>query len=199
MQELREYLEARGVVIGPKQWPGGNLTRQPGDFRLLYDPIAAAPITDPAGGGIVHFGSIDRASFDGLVDLLAIGRGFDGGVAVFISTVLGAARQRERRYLAQLRAVSGSAMERDFGAKGLWEGMGQPQALLRQGLNLEELLWNFVLHQQAYWGTSFADGRAPAGALGGDGEDAREQLAFGLMAEQDGICRIWSRAWLVNR
>ena len=41
--------------------------------------------------------------------------------------------------------------------------------------------------------------RPPAGAAGGDGEYAREALAFGLLTERPGVYRVWGRAWLVEK
>jgi hypothetical protein len=39
------------------------------------------------------------------------------------------------------------------------------------------------------------------GAMGGDGDWAKEELCFGFMMENEyhGVCRIWTRAWLVTK
>ena len=55
-----------------------------------------------------------------------------------------------------------------------------------------ELLWPFVLHHQALWGTSSWDTRAPAIST----EELRPvpgELALGLLAEAAGVYRVWSR------
>jgi len=197
-QGLRDYLKARGIVIGPKAWPG-SATRQPGGFGLVYDPFQAAPKYEPAGGGVLYFDCVERKAFGRLLDLVDAARGFTDGYAVFVSTLHGPKRQYARRYLAQLRAISIEALEGHFGLRGLRDELGRPRQLVKQAIGLTDLMWDFILHQQDYWGTSCFDERAPRGAVGGDEREAREQLAFGLMSESHGICRIWSRAWLVER
>jgi hypothetical protein len=196
--DLRTYLEQHGVTIGPKAWPG-NPPHQPGRFRAVFDPFKAAPVYEPSGGGVLYFDVVDRTTFDQYLKSFAVTRGFADGYAVFVSTLLGSRRQRDRRYLAQLRIVSIEALEQQFGLRDLRDEKGRPLPPTKQPLGVGELMWQFILHQQGHWGTGFSDGRAPAGALGGDGEYAREQLAFALMSEAPGVIRIWSRAWLVER
>jgi hypothetical protein len=51
------------------------------------------------------------------------------------------------------------------------------------------------------WGTSSFEDKGLYKKFGGDGDMKREELAFGLIVENEyyGIYRIWSRAWLVTK
>jgi len=196
--KLRDHLEQRGFTLGPKQWPG-NPPLQPGRFNVMFDPFKAAPVHEPAGGGVLYFQPADRGDFAGYAQLLALTRGFSDGYAVFVSTLYGPKRHQDRRYLAQLRAVSIEALQQQFGIRDLRDEWGRPLPPVQQPSGLVDLLWEFVLHQKTFWGTRFWDTLSPASALGGDGEYEREQLAFGMMSEAPGIARVWSRAWLVER
>ncbi len=77
------------------------------------------------------------------------------------------------------------------------------RAFPEQELTLREALWAFIEHEKERWGTSFTqdEEKGLMGLFGGDGDFAREQLAFGFMIENGdtGVYRIWSRAWLVTK
>lgn len=62
-----------------------------------------------------------------------------------------------------------------------------------------DLVWTFVQSQQQVWG--IYNTSQLSGVMGGDGDWAKEALAFGLMVENayHGVYRIWSRAWLVTK
>ena len=61
------------------------------------------------------------------------------------------------------------------------------------------LVHRFIELQRERWGTGFSS--ALRGTLGGDGDWAKESLAFGLMVENGywGVYRLWSRPWLVTK
>ena len=186
--------------IAPASWLAERARRRPGDLALFATPdgpqptphpFRAAPVFDPRGG-LVYFGPQSAEdSFQALLHLLNI-QAEATEYAVFVDTAFD---PREARYLVQLRIVRPGALNRFFGAYPDPDDL----AYLHQPRTVGALLWAFIGHQQGYWGTLFADPRAPAGALGGDGEYAREELAFGLMTEVSGVYRIWSRAWLVEK
>lgn len=66
-------------------------------------------------------------------------------------------------------------------------------------LTMAEAMWAFVEHEKKEWGTFW--GEKLETTFGGDGDFAREDLSFGFMIENadEGIYRIWSRAWLVTK
>jgi hypothetical protein len=72
-------------------------------------------------------------------------------------------------------------------------------ALPPQNSTLGDALWAFIQHQQEALGNGYS--HKLEGMLGGDGDWARETLAFGFMVENayQGVYRIWSRAWLVTK
>ena len=181
--------------LAPAVWPGRHLPLQPGDLDHFftdrgggedYHPFRNAPTTAPAGGVVYLPAAPRRDDFLTLLRLL----GVDDGERTEYAAFAAAAEDPQRdRYLVQIRTITPWRLERWFGARG-------DPALLRQERPLAELLWAFVGHQQAMWGTAAADPRAPAGALGGDHGAGREELAFGFMVEGPGIYRLWSRACL---
>lgn len=143
------------------------------------NPIKAAPLYEP-NGGFVFFGCpVQQDDFFGLCRVLGIPSVRAGEYA---ATIVRADDPLEEGYLFQMRL---SRREVD-----------RPQ----QELTMAEAMFAFIENQQEEWGTSFTDHRL-RGAAGGDGDFAKEELAFGLMIENDsfGIYRIWSRAWLVTK
>ncbi|MCC2113484.1 MAG: hypothetical protein KDJ16_15730, partial [Hyphomicrobiales bacterium] len=89
------------------------------------------------------------------------------------------------------------------GAYGLSQSFRIPDEALdeitEQQLTIVETIQKFIELEREIWGTGYS--RALDGTLGGDGDWAREALAFGLLVEnsfQD-IYRVWSRPWLVTK
>ena len=68
--------------------------------------------------------------------------------------------------------------------------------LVSQKLTLQEAINTFLADQQERYRPGDLDG-----CLGGDGDWAKERLAFGFMVENAywGIWRVWSRAWLITK
>jgi hypothetical protein len=227
MSENIENLEDM-VRISPPVWPGKKLEVQPGDLSLFapmgmgfhgpfpirpWDdtlsalsglpsgyygyyshtnhPFLGAPISEPAGG-VIYFD--DGSSESDLQVLLRLLRVYDylKEYAVFIGH---AVKPVEERYLTQLRIVSRYALANVFRA----EAGEESKSLLAQNLTIGELVWKFIGNQQQTWGTGMS--LQLRGAMGGDGDWAKESLCFGFMVENQyhGIYRIWSRAWLVTK
>jgi hypothetical protein len=67
----------------------------------------------------------------------------------------------------------------------------------KQSLNILQAAASFTLKQREKW----KDRSRLAGMAGGEGDWAKESLAFGFYVENTywGIYRIWSRAWLVTK
>jgi len=100
-------------------------------------------------------------------------------------------------YIMQMRVVSKFGLRFMFNALTDTEYEKFPE----QKLTIVEALWSFIERERERWGSSFMDDKGLGGMFGGDGDFAQEELAFGLMLENDyhGVYRIWSRAWLVTK
>lgn len=186
--------------IAPNPWPGKPLTVQPGDLSTFFlqegpartlHPFSNAPVFEERGG-LMYFGAQPgQDEFRTVLRLLHI----DGDHTDYAVFVDASGDPVHDRYLIQIRTIRVWALKRLF---LVYPDAADP-SLTHQDRTLNDLLWAFIGHQQGYWGTLFADPRAPAGTLDGDGEYAREELAFGIMKEGPGICRLWSRAILVEK
>lgn len=97
---------------------------------------------------------------------------------------------RRDRYLDQVRIAS------RHGLGQLFEPGSELGALPKQPIPVEEYLRQFIAEQQAKW----TSGRL-RGTAGGDGDWAKERLAFGFMVENAywEIYRMWSRPWLITK
>jgi|SRR5579871_484677 len=221
---MEEYFDDL-VRYYPPVWPGKALEVQPGDLnqiapigigiggpfptRLGQSPFEDSPaeyyalqphgdhpfLSAPraqAAGGIVYFNSdVEEEDLRGLLRLLGIDLD-EKKYAVFLTH---AEDPAEEGYLIQMRIVSRFALSSHFDALTSEEYETFPE----QKLALEALVWKFIENQIQEWGT---DNSSPLeGLLGGDGDWAREKLAFGFLVENAyyGIYRIWSRAWLVTK
>ncbi len=186
--------------FAPPEWTGTSATLQPGDLTAFITPrglqgsihpLQDAPLFE-AHGGHLYLDALPRAdTFRTLLQAL----GIPTDKTQYAAFIAEASVPEKERYLVQLRLVSLGALNHVF---GIYPDASET-LLVQQEHSIGDVLWAFVGHQQGYWGTFFADPRAPQGAFGGDDEYAREELAFGLMVETPGIYRIWSRAWLVEK
>lgn len=72
-------------------------------------------------------------------------------------------------------------------------------SLSEQPFTVGELVWRFIEDQQQHYGSGYS--RELEVVMGGDGDWAKETLAFGFMVENEyqSVCRVWSRAWLVTK
>jgi len=214
----------RSVKLSPRHWPGLDLEVQPGDLTQFtpmgsgldgapfpirpWDdplgpspsrfygyqersrhPLGDAPATDPAGGCVYFGGTPSQDDFMALLRMMGV-EIIGANYVVFGEQ----ARVPEKeRYLVQLRIMSRFALDHLFGVK-------VEKEQTEQRLELRDLLWTFVQDQQNLWGTGMG---APnlRGAMGGDGDYAKEELCFGLLVENPywQVYRIWSRAWLVTK
>jgi len=216
----------KGIRILPNVWPGDALRVQPGDATQFvpmgccfggpvimrpwdtlegalaagdyysgrahsFHPLHGAPLTE-ASGGVLYFDSTADVP-----DVMAALRLMHAPVraseyAVFLSE---SSDPQRDGYLTHLRLMPLGAVGHFFGAKlDLIPDARQPQPML-----LGSLISEFIRLAVERWGT----GMCPDlyGCMGGDGDWAKEALCFGLMMENEyhGICRLWTRAWLVTK
>jgi len=157
------------------------------------DPIRSAPSTLPQGGTI-YFNHYDEESgLGGVLRVLAMAHDRKD-YAVFFG---GADNTIEQRYLDQIRIVGHAALRQLYGVSS--DAISQ---LPTQPLGLRDAVYAFLEHQSKKWGDPrYLFSSALRGTLGGDGDWAKEALAFGLMVENGywQVFRIWSRPWLVTK
>jgi hypothetical protein len=152
------------------------------------DPMINAPRTDD-GGGVVYFGA-DKSPQE-VTQRLSVLFGVLGVKAHRRDyTVVWKDCEDPQRdgFVTCLRVISRNALEKlDREAAA---------TVPDQGLEAGELVQSFVLEEQR----RFSD-VVLTGALGGDGDWAYEQLAFGIMMENAHlqVYRIWSRLWLLTK
>jgi len=212
------------VTLAPAIWPGANLKVQPGDLSLFapmgnglgappvmmpWDslesfesrgayyalhphsghPFAGAPITE-AGGGTIYFDdNCQQADIEAMFRLMEV-HDLTTDYVAFVEE----SKSPEDRYLTQMRIMSGGTLQFLFGVPESPEG----NAFRQQKFPVGEVIWKFIEHYR----NENRNGNYPVeGALGGDGDWARESLAFGFMVENEyhAIYRIWTRAWLVTK
>jgi hypothetical protein len=214
--------EVPKVVALNADWPGRPLPLMPGDFsryvphgmgiggpaivrpwddpveallRPNYygleprdsDPVRGAPTQYP-DGGVIYFD--ERISWDLLrSSLLVMGVRFDERDYVVIA---GSATDPVRqRYLDQVRIASRDGL-------GTFFEVGQELAAIprQQQVPVEGYIQQFLAEQRTKW-----TWQRMRGTAGGDGDWAKEWLAFGFMVENWywRIYRMWSRPWLVTK
>lgn len=215
------------LVTLPSDWPGHELPIMPGDFTKYVpqglglgrplvvrpwddpfgvlsrpdyygfdppesDPVRAAP-SNLSGGGVIYFhehvdDQVVRAVLSAM-EVQMIRRDF----AAFRGD---AKDTQHERFLTQLRIISRSALSHLFGAGEYMAPLGQ------QVLTIEEAVLGFLHDERARWNDPrYAYSARLSGTLGGDGDWAKEALAFGFMVENGywGVYRVWSRPWLVTK
>lgn len=211
-----------GVTILGSDWPGRELPAHPGDLTRavpqglgLNVPIMITPYG--FGPDLGYYG-LDQHSSDPLRGaptqeacggLLYFDDGVDTGMLRNALVVIGvhmprkdyavfAAEAKEpvtERYLDQVRIIS-------KGALGHFFGVGtEARALPDQELTLGEYVERFVAEQKEKWGDGYTFSGKLSGTLGGDGDWAKESLAFGFLVENTywSVYRLWSRPWLVTK
>jgi hypothetical protein len=95
-------------------------------------------------------------------------------------------------FLDQMRLVSHAGLAHLFRI--------DTKRLAPQSLDSGQAVASFMEWQREKWEED-SGAYTIAGCLGGDGDWAKEGLAFGAMIENSywGIYRVWSRAWLVTK
>lgn len=198
------------IRVSPPIFSDPSLDLQPGDLsefvpygngvygyqnRKGSNPFTSAP-SQEACGGVIYFGNgVSKADFEALMRITEV-RPDHKDFAVFTAE---SKQPGKYGYLAQMRVVS------KFGLRHLFHAItdAEHESFVEQEMTIVEALWLFIQQERQRWGTSFLqDGeKGLEGLFGGDGDCAREELAFGFMLENDyyDVYRIWSRAWLVTK
>lgn len=214
------------VRIAPLVWPGAALAMQPSDLRHLApmghgldvplvmrpwdrldgldarqgyysfhahggDPFSGAPVTEAAGGIVYFDGSPNPEDVAAVLRLMRV-RSAHRSYAVFLSE---SSDPVADRYLVQVRIATDWALGSVYrAATG-----GEAASFVEQSLTLGDAVWAFIEDQQERWGTGMS--YELRGAMGGDGDWAKEALAFGFMVENGayGVYRLWTRAYLVTK
>jgi hypothetical protein len=211
-----------GVTILGSDWPGRELPVQPGDLtrpvpqglglnvpimitpygigpntgfygldRPSSDPFHAAP-TQEACGGLIYFDDgVDMAMLRNALVVIGVHMPRKD-YAVFAAEAKDPVAER---YLDQVRIISKGALGNFFAAGE------EARALPDQELTLGEYVERFIAEQNEKWGDGYAFSSKLRGTLGGDGDWAKESLAFGFHVENTywSVYRLWSRPWLVTK
>lgn len=154
------------------------------------NPLLNAPLQEPSGG-TVYFETSRAERIEPMFGAMGV-RLDSKDYSAFAAS---SSNPVESRYVDQLKFVSHGALRSLFNV----DDDKLPPA---QTLTLREALVGFVDEQCAKWtepGKPFSS--RLSGAAGGDGDWAKEALAFGFHVENSywEIYRIWSRAWLVTK
>lgn len=198
--DLRQFIASGfggGVPVVMRPWDKlEGIDRQQSYYGFdppQADPIRGAPTSDAAGGCLYFHDHIEAADlltalrvtgmYDALDDYVVFGRESEDPQA--------------DRYLDQIRIVQRGALGHLFGVpQAMWEALAKPSA------PLGTLMKTFVETQRQKWNDpEYTYSRKLAGTMGGDGDWAKESLAFGFLMENQywQVMRIWSRAWLVTK
>jgi hypothetical protein len=221
MKPFSEILRAVVPVL-PSDWPDPQLSILPGDLsRFLSqgfglggpntfapwdtlesftqrgnyygfdkkeaDPIRAAPTTS-ANGGVIYFGpTVKRPELENALSIIGIAM-HETKYALFSATSIAV---QSDHYLDQIRIVPDEAL-RLFGVSPFGIDRLHPASPITVG----DLVWRFIELQIERWSRSDL-----GGTFGGDGDWAKEGLAFGLLVENTywGVYRLWSRPWLITK
>ena len=206
--------EGTRLRISPPMWPNHTLEVQPGDLSKFspqgngvygyedgidWSPFKSAP-SQEACGGVVYFGNgVSKADFEALMRIMDVQPGYVVNPSKdYAAFTLESEHPGEDGYLLQMRLVSKFGLRFMFGAISESEDDQFPA----QKLSAVEAMWSFIQSEKRRWGTSFSeDVKGLRGVFGGDGDFAREELAFGFTVENSyhSVYRIWSRAWLVTK
>jgi hypothetical protein len=211
-----------GLIVSSADWPDPKVELKPGDLRYfvpqgfgmgapmiitpyggppsptyygLQDPqvhpMLNAPVTDSRGGTVYFDDGIDEMTLNALLG----GIGVFEGASNYAAFVASSADPQKERYLDQLRIVSSGALQALFACE-----LKEPMPT--QPLTVGQAIASFVQRQKEKWNKgSWTFPSSLAGTAGGDGDWAKESLAFGLTVENTywGVYRVWSRSWLVTK
>ena len=158
--------------------------------RYAYHPLYGAPVYQPAAGTVYFSRRVpeDLHALFRILDVPCDSKDYAAfAVCAFHPAV--------ERFLVQLKLVSFFALGRMYRLKS---HPMPPQ----QTMSLADAMVEFVKCQAELWlepGRIFSS--KLRGAAGGDGDNDKEDLAFGFQIENafSGIYRIWSRPWLVGK
>jgi hypothetical protein len=148
-------------------------------------PFLNAPPTESASGTLYFDDNVTADELNAALGVIGVFATKD-----YVAYSKSSVDPLQERYLDQVRLVSKMALASMFGAR-------RDEPTPHQTLDIPQAAAAFVAAQKAKWN----DTSKLAGAAGGDGDWAKESLAFGFHVENTywGVYRIWSRAWLVTK
>ena len=206
------------ITILDGDWPGRELPVMPGDLTRLLpqglglgvpimvtpfgigpspgyygldapsrDPFHGAPTQEPCGGLLYFDDCVEVERLRAALDVIGVH-------TVRKDYVVFGARAEDPvadRYLNQVRILSKSALAHFF------ETGKDVSELSDQPITLGAYIETFIAEERSRWNR----GSDLTGTLGGDGDWAKEQLAFGFLVENTpwAVYRLWSRPWLVTK
>jgi hypothetical protein len=154
----------------------------------ITHPIKSAPLNDDAGGVVYFPSDVPPAGIVAALDLFGF-RSLIKDYAIFLAA---AQKPAEDNFLEQMRILSHAGLAHFYRA--------DTRELAPQRQDAGQAVARFVEWQKQKWEGGSA-WQMIDGCLGGDGDWAKERLAFGAMIENSywGIYRVWSRAWLITK
>ena len=154
------------------------------------DIVRNAPRTLPRGG-VVYF---DDPRSDKIVDDMLRAVGIDANDAEFAVFCGGADDPEAECYLHQVRMMPHPLLGYVFRAK-------PEEVLPPHPASVSAIVKAFIAREKKHWNDDDTFSGKLSGLAGGDGDWAKEALAFGLWVEngEHRIYRLWSRAWLVTK
>ena len=156
----------------------------------VSDPILNAPANWESGGCVYFDGAYGGGEIATMLKIL----GVQTRATEYAAFLVAAEDTVKERFLHQLRIVQRHGLAGVFGIRA--PALDETP---HQKLTIGEAIAAFLDAEREIWGTGFSS--ALSGTLGGDGDWAREALAFGILAENSyaGVYRIWSRPCLVTK
>ena len=175
------------AIITPYSGPAQNAYYEFDEAQA--HPFLNGPLTEPSGGTLYFDDNAPIEKLNAALELMSVYQTLD-----YVAFGKSSSDPESERYLDQLRFVSRLALASVFGAT-----ITDPPP--KQTLNIFQATTAFVAAQKERWCGGYTFGSRLAGKAGGDGDWAKESLAFGFHVENTywGIYRIWSRAWLVTK
>jgi hypothetical protein len=152
-------------------------------------PFLNGPLTESSGGTLYFDDNASLQTLQETLGLMGVYQTLD-----YVAFGKSSSDPIGKRYLDQIRLVTHSALASIFGATN-----SQPPP--QQTLHVPEAVCAFITAQRSKWNDGYAFSSKLAGTAGGDGDWAKESLAFGFHVENTywGIYRVWSRSWLVTK
>jgi hypothetical protein len=214
--------EQATVTVLDRFWPGRPLSVHPGDLARIIpqglglnvplivtpygvgpesgfygldrpsaDPFHGAPTQEPGGGMLYFDDGVEMKQLRAALSVISV------RAALKDYAVFGAAAEDPvaERYLDQVRIISKSALGHFF------EAADEAGALPDQPITAGAYIEAFIEAQRAKWNDDYTFSAKLSGTLGGDGDWAKESLAFGFWVENTSwaVYRLWSRSWLVTK
>jgi hypothetical protein len=186
-------LISQGFGLGPPLIVtpyGGSVS---GDFygsdTPNADPFLNAPLTESSGGTLYFDRTVSDQNLTAALQVMGI-----YSTGEYVAYAAGSSNPVKERYLDQLRIVSIDALSSLFQARSFQSP--------KQSLKIPDAVIAFVTAQKKKWADDhYTFSSKLRGAAGGDGDWAKESLAFGIHVENTywGVYRLWSRPWLVTK